>query len=276
MQDNTNLQIILDDIFKKTGRIISKKDITFFTDGASDSIVFKYDNYLIKTVDKMTLKNQIEFLNLYNNCNYFQKIIFYNEELNYICFEYIAGDIKKEISTYDIKPHINMLKDIVSCYKEYTKDGFGYLGEEVKTWYTFLLQEVKHSHEMISDINVCENIIYSSLDTLKNVSINKKLIHGDFGYHNFVVTPNNSIKVIDPMPVIGDYLYDFYFSILSNAFIVKNLDIDYVLSFFENEDIKKKKALFNIVFFIRMCRCYKYNRQDFKYYLDIFEKIKEG
>lgn len=124
---------------------------------------------------------------------------------------------------------------------------------------------------VIQDFKIPLDKVYKALEDIKEIEIKKYLIHGDFGTHNFLVS-NNNIMVIDPMPVVGDYLYDFYFAVLSNIKLFDEAYLNYILNFFER-DIKYKKALFIIVLYIRICRAYIYNKKDFNEYLKLYESI---
>ncbi len=274
MENNEYISKILNDISSNLKICINNNDIFFFTDGASTSLVFSIkQKYLVKTMDYKTLKSQVEFLKLYNDTNYFQKIIYYNEKLNYICFEYIDGNKISKSDTINIKELITKIKDIVLSYKKYNYNGFGYLYENNKSWFDFLKDEVEYSKKELENLNISMDIVKKSLNILKDYKFEKKLIHGDFGFHNFLIDSNNDLKVIDPMPVVGDYLYDFYFAILSNANILKRVNISDILLIFDNENFKNKKALFIIVLYIRMSRCHKYNITDFKTYINIYKKM---
>lgn len=85
---------IIKDLELNLNITINKDNIIYYTDGATDSIVFNInDEYLIKTVDENTYNTQIEFLNFYKEIPNFQKVIYSNKELNYICFNFIPGKI---------------------------------------------------------------------------------------------------------------------------------------------------------------------------------------
>ena len=89
--------------------------------------------------------------------------------------------------------------------------------------------------------------------------------------HNFIVN-NNQINVIDPMPVVGDNLYDFYFSIYSDTDIFEYVTIDEVLSYFDREE-KIKKAILTIAFFIRMSRAFVYDNHEFYKYTKYYNEV---
>ena len=261
---------IISDIEKKLNIEFDKSNVHYFTDGATDSIVFAIDNkYLIKTVDELTYKVQLEFLSNYNN-DYFQKLVYSNNKLSYLCYEYIDGCKMCKLNNVDINDIIKQIYNITSSYKKYEYDGYGYLFDDYKkSWYQFLFDEVNYSKQEIENISMSK--VEIALDTIKKYVIDKYLIHGDFGTHNFLIN-NNQIKVIDPMGVIGDYLYDFYFAIFSDSLIFTKTDLDYILSFYDN-DLEYKKALLTIVVYIRMSRAHKYDINNFDKYVELYYKI---
>ena len=261
------LNNIIKDIELKLNISVDKDKIKFFNEGESDSIVFKYDNLLIKTVDDKELKSYLIFFKFYKE-DYFQKIVCYNEELLYICFNFIEGDLYKK---YIIEPKeaINQIHDIVSKFKEYDYDSYGYLFEEKFEWIDFLKEEAYKKEE---NKNINYDKLFKSFDIVSKYNSPKYLLHGDFGEHNFIVN-SKKIYVIDPIPLVGDYLYDFYFSIFSGIDIFSNIEPDYILSFFDNRNYEYKKALMIICFYIRLRRTYKYNKEELPIYINYINKL---
>ena len=273
MIENTAiLDNIIKDLSNRLNIKIEKDNMRFFTEGATDSIVFSIDNkYLIKTVDNNTLKTQIEFFEFYKTIPNLQRIILYNENLGYICFKYIDGE-KFNKTNIDEKDIINQIYGIVSKYHEYDCNAYGYLREDnYKNWSEFLESEVNHSSEAINSLNISTDKVKKAISNISLTKTPRYLLHGDFGTHNFLIE-NGKIMVIDSMPVVGDYLYDFYFAILSNVNIFSKVTINYILNFFER-DMEYKKDLFVVILYIRMCRCYIYNRQDFDIYVNLYNAI---
>ena len=265
------IENIIKDLENNLNIKVTEKDITYYTDGATDSIVFNImDKYLVKTMDDITYKTQKEFLEFYNNINEFQTIIHHNEELKYICFEYKQGSLfrKDKLSS---KEAMEQVYNIVNNYKEYNHDYYGYLYEDEKTWYEFLKDEVEYSNKKMQEANINLDKVNNALKIIKEYTTPKYLIHGDFGVHNFIVN-NNHIHIIDPMPVVGDYLYDFYFSLYSDTDLFTNLNIEEILSYFDR-DIKIKKALLTITFFIRMSRAYVYDKPFFHLYTKYYDEV---
>ena len=113
--------------------------------------------------------------------------------------------------------------------------------------------------------------IYKALEIIKKYNVDKYLIHGDFGTHNFIMQ-DNKIKVIDPMCVVGDKLYDFYFAIFSNDEIFENIKLEIILKQFDYE-FEYKQALLLTVLFIRMGRAKKYDKKNFYKYEKIYNSL---
>ena len=248
---------------------IDIKNIKKYKDGTTDSIVFSINNkYLIKTMSKEEIEIQKIFFNLYKNNLYFQKIIYINNNLNYICFEFIKGEKFKDL-IIDSNLIIEEIYNITKSYKKVDCDFYGYLDYSVKTPYDFLLSEINYAKEKILDINTDK--VYEALNYFKDKNISKYLLHGDFGVHNFLID-NNTLRVIDPMPLVFDPLYDFYFACLSNSFLL--IELDYIFKFY-NRDIDYKRNLLIIVFYIRMSRSYMYDKEHFNNYLNIYNNLED-
>ena len=268
MQENVSK--IIDDIKINLDKNIDGSSIKYFTDGVSGSTVFSLnDKYLVKTMDKLELKTQVTFLNLYSYVDEFVKLLYINETLGFVVFEYVDGVLFKYKSDVKI---VDGLYDIVSNYTLFDYDYYGYLYEDKKSWYEFLKDETLNEIDMLHNDNLSDKKLEAALLFIKAEITSKYMLHGDFGAHNFMIDKNNNLKVIDPMPVIGDRLYDFYFAIFSSVKIFKDLSVDYILSFFD-EDITHKRNILLIALYIRMIRAYKYDRDDFDIYYDWFKRL---
>ena len=80
------------------------------------------------------------------------------------------------------------------------------------------------------------------------------------------------IRVIDPMPVVGDKLYDFYFAVLSNIEVYLRLGKERVFSFFDDYDSEYKQALFTIALYVRMSRAAVYDVAHLPDYIRLYEQ----
>ncbi len=243
-------------------------EIEKYDDGTTDSLVFSVNKkYLIKTMTESELNYQIEFFKYYNQNKWFQDLVYVNKELGYICFLFIDGLNLKKIKL-DPKKIVDELYQITRSYVKYNADFYGYLEYSKNDPYEFLLSEIEYAKEKISNIDATK--VYIALNNLKKYKISKYLLHGDFGAHNFLIE-NNTLRVIDPYPLVFDPLYDFYFAVLSSSLLF--VEIDYLLKF-SDRDIEYKKNLFIIVFYIRLSRSYMYDKENFNVYLNIYNNLE--
>ena len=262
---------ILKDVESNLKIKINDSDIEVFSDGATNATVFSVKNkYLIKCTTKTELDVYNVFLTNYKS-EYFQKMYYINYKLGYICLSYTEGN--KYDDNLDIDYVIGTLYDITSNYKVIDYDGFGYLFQDHKTWNEFLKDEINYSKDMIKDFHLNTNILDKAINNVSKYPVKKYLLHGDFGTHNFIIN-NKKLYVIDPMGLVGDPLYDFYFSIFSNVSIFTKIDFDKILKYFYR-DIKYKKTIMIITFFIRLCRAYKYDKNNYDVYLKYYNKLIE-
>ena len=250
---------------------VADEDIKTYSNGATDAIVFSInDEYLIKKTTKLELDVYKEFFSKYKSSRY-QKLYYINYDLGYACLSFIKGDrYDNSINSNEL---VEILYDTTSNYQHIDYDGYGYLFENHKTWREFLKDEVDYSLNMLDSYNINQDDINNCLDVISNSSVDKCLLHGDFGTHNFIVN-GSDIFYIDPMGLVGDPIYDFYFAIFSDINIFKELKIADLLNYFDR-DIKYKKAIMYITYLIRMCRAYKYDKDNYHIYLDYLKKNKE-
>lgn len=263
------MKTIIEDIKKRLNIEFTESDIHIFTEGKTEAIVFSIkEEYLIKKCTKQELDVYNEFLSKYKS-EYFQKMYYINYDLSYVCLSFTKGH--KYNQDLDINYLLESLYDITSNYQTIDYEGFGYYLDDHKTWYEFLRDEIEYSKSLIVGCDVDISVINKALEEVKKYNIDKYLIHGDFGTHNFIVN-DSKLYVIDPMGVVGDNIYDFYFALFSDPLIYLKLNIDDVLKYFDR-DINYKKIIMTLMFFIRLCRTHKYDIEDFDTYLDYYNNV---
>lgn len=258
--------MIVHDIERQLGVRLHDLPAVFYSDGATDATVFSLgDKYLVKVTDLQTIQTQREFLTRVPE-GVFQKLLCWNEGLGYECFEFIEGE-HYDKSKIDPKKAILQIKNIVESYPEYPYENYGFLGDEKPTWREFLLDEIEYAARTIP--NISQARVMAALDTVGDCAPKQYLMHGDFGTHNFLLH-DGKIRVIDPMPVVGDRLYDFYFAILSDTDIFEDLSEDYFLGFFDGYEMEYKKALLTIALYVRMSRAAKYDKANLNKYIKLY------
>ena len=190
-------------------------------------------------------------------------------DLHYECYEFIRGVHYKEASL-DNREAITQIANIVESYPRYVCDGYGFLEDRKPTWREFLLDEIEYAAKRIPSIS--QERVSKALTIAGQYNPEKYLMHGDFGTHNFLVE-NGKIRVIDPMPIVGDRLYDFYFAILSNVTLFDKLGFDYIFSFFKGYDAEYRKALITIALYVRTSRAAVYDKDNLDKYIELYNNL---
>jgi len=172
----------------------------------------------------------------------------------------------------DIDDTIQKIINIPKTYINYNKDGFGYLNEETSSWSRFLKDEVTYSSLNLKEYIPSKKLVNKCIETLENYPFDKKLLHGDFGTHNFIQENGKLVGVIDPMPVIGDCLYDLLFALVSNVNILSNITLDKLYNLIDQPK-EKIDAMLAIVLYCRISRCLKYHPQDVDIYMKFWNNL---
>lgn len=264
MLENEKDKKIIQEVLDKVNEPYIKHK--YFTDGADSRVILLNDKYLIKQNNKHSIKAEIEFFeNTFST--FFQKLVYYSPTFEYVVYEFIPGKPMKKI-TFP-KEIISKVLEVVKSYPKTSKSGFGYLGEEFNSWSEFLTHEAFHRPN-INDID--KNIINNAIKTLEKYPFDKKLIHGDFGAHNFIEENGKFVGIIDPQTVLGDPLYDILFAICSNVKLLNTYSLDELYPLIK-EPKEKILSLLTIVLYARISRALKYHPNDIPAYLDYFNSI---
>lgn len=237
--------------------------------GASSTVILLNNAYLIKQNTKLILKAEIEFLNK-DTSGMFQKIVYIDPKYEFVVYDFIHGNTMKKVE--DVEDTLQKLIDLSKQYTTCTKSDFGYLNEEVSSWSRFLKDEIAYSSLNLKQHIPSKKIVNKCVEVLEKYPFDKKLLHGDFGTHNFIQKDGKLVGVIDPMPVIGDSLYDLLFAVVSNVDLLKNVSLDKLYSLID-EPHEKIDAMFTIVLYCRVSRCLKYHPKDIDVYMDVWNEL---
>ena len=151
-------------------------------------------------------------------------------------------------------------------------DGFGYISHPVSSWDDFLKEEVKNASNSFSEVNYLLPQIEEAIIELTKYPFDKKLLHGDFGTHNFIASDDKFVAAIDPIPVVGDKLYDILFALVSNIDLIPYLSMDFLTSY-TGEPKEKITAMLKVVLYCRICKCATYNKDWIEPYISFGERF---
>lgn len=256
-------------IINEVLNILNDKYIShkYFNDGTVSKVILLNNKYLIK--QNKNLEAEIEFFK-YNKLNMFQKVLYIHPDLEYVVYSFLDGEIMYDVD--DPKDALNKIIDITSKYSLSDKEGYGYYLEKVDKWTDFLKSEIEDSEKHLTDYIKDNTFVYDCLNKLKEYSFAKKVIHGDFGTHNFIKRNGKMVGVIDPDTVLGDALYDTLFAIVSNVDILQTITYEDLCSLI-NEDKNKIYCMLVIVLYSRIARCLKYHKEDIDIYMNYYNDL---
>lgn len=249
---------------------ISYTSHIYFHDGTTSKIILLNDEYIIKLANSEQLKAEVTFATLYESIPMLQKLAYYDKEYKYVVYNFIPGDVMHTVA--DFEDLARNIKTIVSSYKNYPENVYGYIEKPKSSWVDFLKEEVDEASKLFPESANLLPQVEDAIDELNKFPFDKKLIHGDFGTHNFIKRNEKFVAAIDPMPVAGDPTYDLLFALVSNIDLIPFLSIDYLISY-TKEQKQKIIALLKVVLFLRICRCAKYNKEDLETYLDFWYNL---
>lgn len=238
--------------------------------GNNNTLFIVNDKYFVKFKDELSVKEERM---------YFKKEKKYSPILYY-------SNIKNKLLIYEfLKAHdledVRSINNIIDIVYDYSKNdsitsrkGYGYFGIENSSWIDFLKQEVNVSKEYLSKFIDKKDYITvdKALNNIKNYKFKKRILHGDFGIHNTMISEDNKIYFIDPEPVLGDWIYDFIFYCFSDVSLLKMISFDEIIKRID-EDECKVKSMMIIVMFNRLRRVMKYSKEDFNDYYDCWKKL---
>ncbi len=241
-----------------------------FHDGTSSTIILLNSIYIIKRSNPDLLKAEVTFAKEYVSIPKLQKLAYVAEDFDFVIYDFVPGDVMHTVA--DFKDLTDNLKLITASYKDYAFDGYGYISHPVSSWDDFLREEVKEATTYFSEVNYLLPQIEEAIAEVMKYPFDKKLLHGDFGTHNFIAQDDHFVAAIDPIPLVGDKLYDILFALVSNIDLIPYLSMDFLMSY-TGEPQEKITAMLKIVLYCRICKCAKYDKDWIESYIAFGERF---
>ncbi|ENQ3080638.1 phosphotransferase [Bacillus cereus] len=135
---------------------------------------------------------------------------------------------------------------------------WGWIDDPESSWGLFLHTRVTEAHETIQshlnseDHQLIHNIVTNRLKR-KN-SDTPYLIHGDFGFHNFLFSDEQLVGVIDPTPIVGPPIYDLVYAFCSTPSDLELHVIHPAVSLLNNWQPQNEIDLFEEILLGLYCR----------------------
>ncbi|MED0903217.1 phosphotransferase [Bacillus nitratireducens] len=241
--------------------------------GGTTSTVYWLDGkYVVKSNGSEVIREEANFLSFYEGNALFSKLLYKEPLHTYFVYSFLEGSTSCE-QGYKRSTLITLVKEVINKYKFVPgADGWGWKESLVQSWNEFLTANVMEAYENVRRyISEEEHRIVLKLANSPNrgTGINQPfLLHGDFGFHNFIFQENELYGVIDPLPVLGDPIYDLIYAFCSTPEDVTKETIDYVMKqcvFHKNERDLYEEIVIGL--YLRIDTCIRHHPKDLEDYL---------
>ncbi len=240
--------------------------------GTTSTIYLLDEQYVVKLNESDVIREEAYFLQFYKKNDAFPKLLYKDPLSRYIVYSFLEGTTSCK-SGHKRSILCKLVKDVINKYEKVPKvSGWGWKDSTVQSWNEFLTVTVMEAHEnvksYISD-EECRLVFKLANSPNRGAGIDEPfLLHGDFGFHNFIVQENRLHGVIDPLPVLGDPIYDLIYAFCSTPEDLTKEAIDYVMkqSVFHREDRNLYEEMV-IGLYLRIDTCLRHHPKDLEDYL---------
>ena len=231
------------------------------------------EQYVIKLNESDVIREEAYFLQFYKKDELFPKLL-YKEPLNrYIVYSFLEGTTSCKLG-HKRSVLSKLVKEVINKYEVATEiDGWGWKESPVQSWNEFLTTNVMEAHENVRRYISEEE--YRTVFKLANspsrgTGINQPfLLHGDLGFHNFIFQENELHGVIDPLPVLGDPIYDLIYAFCSTPEDLTKETIGYAMKqcvFHKNDRDLYEEIVIGL--YLRIDTCLRHHPKDLEDYLE--------
>ncbi|MEX0416763.1 phosphotransferase family protein [Bacillus sp. C30] len=241
--------------------------------GGTTSTVYLLDEkYVVKLNEAKVIREEANFLSFYEGNALCSKLLYKEPLHTYFVYSFLEGSTSCE-QGHKRSTLITLVKEVINKYKIVPgTDGWGWKESLVQSWNEFLRANVMEAYENVRRyISEEEYRIVLKLANSPNrgTGINQPfLVHGDFGFHNFIFRENKLCGVIDPLPVLGDPIYDLIYAFCSTPEDLTKEAICYAMK--QCVFHKKERDLYEemvIGLYLRIDTCIRHHPKDLEDYL---------
>jgi hypothetical protein len=273
-----DIESILNDLIKEkviSAEIIEVKKLKGGT--LSDIHVVKDINlskYVIKINEPEVLKAESFFLWNYRHLDVLANILYTDPDNKYIVYSYVPGEINPYSISKDKFLQI-IVERLINHYEPIgVNNGWGWVQRTANSWSCFLRQWTIEADDWIGSYipEKERKLIYELIEDSARDQSSKSpyLLHGDCGFHNFLVNNGRLEGIIDPMPVIGYPIYDLVYAFCSTPNDLCRETIEQAADWLEVGNDINRQTLYEEVFiglYFRIARCIKHHPEDLPKYL---------
>ncbi|MGN5651542.1 aminoglycoside phosphotransferase family protein [Bacillus sp. Brlt_9] len=241
--------------------------------GGTTSTVYLLDGkYVVKLNKAEVICEEANFLSFYEGNTLFAKLLYKEPLHTYIVYSFLEGSTSCKQGHKRITLS-TLVKEVINKYEIVSgKDGWGWKESPVQSWNEFLTTNVMEAYENVRPCISEEEyrtVLKLANSPSKGTGINQPfLLHGDLGFHNYIFQENKLHGVIDPLPVLGDPIYDLIYAFCSTPEDLTKEAINYVMKqcVFHKTDRELYEEIV-IGLYLRIDTCLRHHPKDLEDYL---------
>lgn len=228
---------------------------------------------ILKINDPEVIEQEVLFLNEYQSISKFPNVIYYDDKFQFFMMTYIPG---KMIYRNESKESVLNQIDIFKDYQLANDDRVGYMDTLYTNFHEFLKANLLIDIDTVINYARIDEVFYmDKLDAMPLPNEHPKYVHGDFGYHNMLVS-GDQITVIDPTPMQNLILYELLFMYFSTPYDINVTSLKSMYHLYlEYEEMTFDTFLFyaEVVCLLRIATCARHHSEEMPLYIEVFETI---
>ncbi|MGH0592941.1 phosphotransferase [Bacillus pretiosus] len=264
-----DISIIAAQLFKEKVTSHDPSSVKALNGGTTSTVYLLDEKYVVKLNEAEVIREEANFLSFYEGNNLFSKLLYKEALHTYIVYSFLEGNTSCE-QGYKRSTLRTLVKEVINKYKIVPEaEGWGWKESPVQCWNEFLTANVMEAYENVRCYISEEDYRIVLKLANRDAGVNQPfLLHGDFGFHNFIFQENELYGVIDPLPVLGDPIYDLIYAFCSTPEDLTKETIDYVMKqcvFHKTERDLYEEIVIGL--YLRIDTCLRHHPKDLEDYL---------
>ncbi|MEH7026643.1 phosphotransferase [Bacillus wiedmannii] len=264
-----DISIITAQLFKEKVISHDPSSVKALNGGTTSTVYLLDEKYVVKLNEAEVIREEANFLSFYEGNNLFSKLLYKEALHTYIVYSFLEGNTSCE-QGYKRSTLRTLVKEVINKYKIVPEaEGWGWKESPVQCWNEFLTANVMEAYENVRRYISEEDYRIVLKLANRDAGVNQPfLLHGDFGFHNFIFQENELYGVIDPLPVLGDPIYDLIYAFCSTPEDITKETIDYVMKqcvFHKTERDLYEEIVIGL--YLRIDTCLRNHPKDLEDYL---------
>ncbi|MFC4100921.1 phosphotransferase family protein [Paenibacillus xanthanilyticus] len=273
-----NLTVVAAELFAAGVLPPGELVITKFSGGTNSSVFAlqcgEHDPLVLKFNDPKTIAAEAAYLRHYPDIPLLPDLYYADPQGRYLVYNYIHGS-----SAYVQGSKQEMLAalalGVIAQYRSVTWPQEG----RFPSWQDYLIAEIEDTRKRSGTLfTAAEHRMIATLAEKKERASDPFcLLHGDFGVHNFIFDDGELVGVIDPIPLVGQPVYELAFAFCSSP---DDLEPDVIASIVRQKDwpfTRNLNAVYEdvlIALYNRIVTCTVHHPRDLSAYMEAWKEWK--